>query len=195
MRKGGATAMRKRSYGAGASREPAANENKASIKKGFGVLDAFAIVLIIVCLISVVARYVLTDEKGILHNEPEFSDVAVSILISDVMYTSADNFTEDMVFYLDGSADVVGKLDANFTVTPAQYYTENENGELVLAYHSEEGGNVDIRATLITEGYFSDGTYYLNGKTLLTSGMTITITDSGGTMKVSALVLDIALVS
>ena len=65
----------------------------------------------------------------------------------------------------------------------------------MLAYRSEEGGNVDIRATLITEGYFSDGTYYLNGKTLLTSGMTITITDSSGLMKVVAMILDIALVS
>lgn len=194
MREGDATAMRKRSYGAGSFRKPAADGNKANIKKGFGVLDVFAVVLIIVCLTSVGARYILTDEKGILHNEPEVSDVAVSILISDVMYTTADNFSEGMLFYLDGSTDVAGELDANFTVTPAQYYTENENGELVLAYRSEEGGNVDIRATLITEGYFSDGTFYLNGKTLLTSGMTITITDSEGTMKVSALILDIALV-
>ena len=195
MREGGATAMRKRRYGAGSGRETVLNENKANIKNGFGVLDAFAVVLIIVCLASVAARYILTNEKGILHNEPELSDVAVSILISDVMYTTADNFSEGMVFYLDGSFELVGELAANFTVTPAQYYTENENGGLVLAYRSEEGGNVDIRATLITEGYFSDGTYYLNGKTLLTSGMTITITDSSGLMKVVAMILDIALVS
>ena len=158
-------------------------------KNAFGVLDVFLIVLIIVSAVGIAARFVLTEENGILATKPETEDAVLSVLVSDIEGTSEEYFVSGCDFMIseyETSCDVV----SDFTVTPAQYYVENENGELVISYHDEENGHVDCRGALKVSGFYKDGVYILGGKYPVTAGMTVTLIN--GKITVSALITDVA---
>ncbi len=154
----------------------------------FGVLDLFLLVLILVMVTGVAARYILTEKNGILAVTPEFTGAAVSVLITDIEGTSSVHFVEGESFTLNDTA--TGAVLSDFTVTPAQYYTENEDGELVIAYHDEESGRIDCRGAFSVSGYYSEGVYLLNGVLPITAGMEIDLFN--GEIKVTALVIDVS---
>lgn len=154
----------------------------------FGVLDVFLILLVVVCAAGIAVRYILTDEKGILANTPERSSAAVQVLITSIEGTSSDYFGEGGTLTV-GAGEETGEI-RTVTVTPAEYYKENENGELEIAYHDGENGKIDIRCTLIVGGYYRDGIFLLGGKEPVLPGGSITLTGSGIT--VTALIIDTA---
>ncbi len=154
----------------------------------FGVLDLFLLVLILVMVTGVVARYILTEKNGILAVTPELTGAAVSVLITDIEGTSSVYFVEGESFTLNG--EVKGAVLSDFTVTPAQYYMENEDGELVIAYHDEESGRIDCRGAFAVSGYYSEGIYLLDGEMPITAGMEIEL--KNGEIKVTALVIDVS---
>ena len=157
-------------------------------KFSFGVLDVFLILLVLVSAAGICARYILTDENGVLAVAPEKTEAAVSVIIENIESTSSDYFYENAEFTVTPSG-VKGTLMANFTVTPAQYYIEGDGGELIIAYHDEENGNVDVRGVLRVTGYYKDDVYLLGEGTPVTAGMTVTL--SGETITVTATVTDI----
>ncbi len=161
-------------------------------KRSVAVLDIFFAVLILVAVIGVVARYLLTEENGILAKTPEKSEAALSLLITDIEGTSSEHFVEGGAFTVtDKGYPCV--LISDFTVTPAEYYEENEKGDLVLAYHDSENGNIDCRGAVKVSGFYREGGYYIDGKTVVTAGMTLTLTN--GKISVTALVTDISPIS
>ena len=161
-------------------------------KISVAALDIFFAVLIVVAVIGVAARYLLTEENGILANTPEYQEAALSVLVTDIEGTSAEHFVEGGKFTLTDEK-YQGVIIADFIVTPAEYYEENEAGELVIAYHDEENGNIDCRGAVKVNGYYRDGVYYIDGETIVTSGMTVTLTN--GKISVSALITDISPIS
>lgn len=161
-------------------------------KISFGVLDLFLIVLVLVCIIGAVSRYLLTEENGILASKPEYTKAAISLLITDIEGVSSEYFVTGESFVL-ADIEAEGEVIADFTVTPAQYYTENENGELVISYHDEESGRIDCRGAVVVNGYYKDGMYLLSGEMPLTAGMYITL--ENGSISVTALVTDISSIS
>ncbi len=164
----------------------------------FGALDAFVILLLAVAVIGVASRYLLTDENGILASSHESVEVAVAVLIQDLPYTSSGVFTEGAIYYLsDGEAQLSeGTVISDFTETPAEYYTENENGELELSYASGDYANIDCRGLLRVTGYYKDGVFMIGeGESAapLVAGMYVTVVN--GTVSESALVTDITPIS
>lgn len=161
-------------------------------KVSVAALDVFFVVLVVVALLGAAARYLLTEENGILAGTPEYKEVALSVLIADIQGTSAEHFVEGAEFTLtdEGYSCV---LISDFIVTPAEYIEENEDGELVLMYQDGEAGKIDCRGVLKVNGYYRDGVYYIDGEMIVTAGMTLTLTD--GKVSVTALVTDIAPIS
>ncbi len=169
-------------------------------RRRFGALDAFVILLLIVSLVGVLARYMLTDENGILAAEPETVDVAVALLIQDLPYTSSGTFVEGTLFTISGNGGGDGVAEgvaiSDFTETPAEYYAENENGEIELLYASGEYANIDCRGLLRVTGYYKNGVFMIGDgedSVPLTAGMYITVWS--GDLTETALVTDISAVT
>lgn len=161
-------------------------ENKR--KFTFGALDVFLILAVILSAAGIAVRCVLTDENGILAVTPEKTSVAVQILIEGIENSSSDYFSEDAVFGVGTEGDE-GRL-MSVTVQPAEYYVENERGELEIAYEDAENGKRDVRCTVVVEGYYRDGIFMLGGKTPMLPGGTVRM--SGGGISVTALIIDTA---
>lgn len=161
-------------------------------KISVAALDIFFAVLVVVAVLGVAARYLLTEENGILVKTPEYSEAALSVLITDIEGTSAEHFVEGGKFTLtDGEYQCVAISD--FIVTPAEYYEENEDGELILSYQDEENGNIDCRGAVKVNGFYRDGVYYIDGEMIVTAGMTVTLTN--GKVSVAALITDLSPIS
>lgn len=157
-------------------------------RTAFGVLDVFIILLVVVCAAGVAARYILTDEKGILARTPERTSAAVQVLITSIEGTSSDYFSEGGTLTV-GEGNETGEI-RTVTVTPAEYYKENEYGGLEIAYHDGENGKIDIRCTLIVGGYYRDGIFLLGGEETVIPGGSVKLT--GGGITVTALIIDTA---
>lgn len=155
----------------------------------FGVLDVFLVSAIFVSLLGIAARFFLIDENGIAAKEPQEVSAVLSVLITDIEGTSQEYFVSETEFAIS-DFETSGKVTSDFTVTPAQYFAENEAGELVIEYHDEENGHIDCRGTLSVTGYYKDGVYILGGNSPVTAGMTVTL--SNEKITVSALVTDVA---
>lgn len=157
-------------------------------KKGiaFGVLDVFLILLIIVSAAGIAVRYVLTDQNGILAVTPTKTSAAVQVLITSIEDTSAVHFYEGAVFTV-GEKGETGEI-LNVNEKPAEYYTENEEGELFVAY--DESGKKDVRCTVTVSGYYRDGIFLLGGVEPMLPGASVAL--SSGDVKVTALIIDSA---
>ncbi len=161
-------------------------------KKNIVALDIFFVALVLVAVIGVSARYLLTEENGILSKTPDPAEAALSLLITDIEGTSAEYFVSGAEFTVTDKAYAC-TIISDFTVTPAEYYEENEAGELVLLYQDEENGSIDCRGAVKVGGFYRDGVYYIDGETVATAGMTVTLTN--GKISVTALVTDISPIS
>lgn len=157
-------------------------------KLAFGVLDIFLILVVVLSAAGVAVRCVLTDKNGILAVTPERTSAAVQILIEGIENSSSDFFSENAVFTV-GDHDESGRL-MSVTVQPAEYYKENEKGELEIAYEDEENGRRDVRCTVVVEGYYRDGIFMLGGVTPMLPGAEVKLSGSG--VVATALIIDTA---
>lgn len=163
-------------------------ENAKKRSGSFGVLDLFILLLVVVCAAGIAVRYVLTDENGILATTPEKTSVALQVLISGIEDTSSDFFFEGASFDVGEAKETGEILDVN--IKPAEYYTENEEGEIFVAYVEGEGGEKDVRCTVIVSGYYRDGIFMLGGKEPVIPGAELRLAGDGIT--VTALIIDTA---
>lgn len=162
---------------------------KKEKRVSFGVLDIFVILLAFVCAAGIVARYVLTSRNGVLAITPEKTYAAAQFLISGLEPTSQDAFSEGGTLTV-GDGGESGEILPGAVITPAEYYAEDENGELYLAYEDDKDGKVDIRCTVVLGGWYAEnGVFMLGGVTPLIPGETVTL--SGGGVKASGLVIDV----
>lgn len=157
---------------------------------GFGAIDAFVILLAFVCAAGIVVRFYLTGKNGILAKTPEKTYAAVQILISGIEQTSQDLFSEGGTLAV-GDPGESGEIMPGTVITPAEYYAENENGELYIAYEDDKDGKIDIRCTVVVGGWYEDnGVFMLGGTDPLIPGDTVSL--SGGSIRVEGLVIDVA---
>ncbi len=157
-------------------------------KSVLGILDVFLILLVIFSVAGVAARCVLTGENGVLAKTPESVSAAVQVLVTSIEGTSADYFSNGAEFSV-GKVGSAGKIISS-TVTPAEYFTENENGDIVIGYEDGEHGKIDVRCTVIVSGFYRDGIFLLKGEEPLLPGAKVSL--SGDSIVVDALVIDTA---
>lgn len=161
-------------------------------KRRLGALEWCLIIASVVIILGVAVRMnvlSLFTPKA----EPELTEYLVSFRVENVRSTSGDLFGNGTTFYLDGTGDVFGTVSGNVATTPAEIYLENENGEYVLVYYSDDGDDsrVDISGTFLVKASVSEdkGLFMLNGEHYIAPNLTFKL--YSGELTVSILITDI----
>jgi len=166
-------------------------ENAAK-KRRFGALEWCMIVVSVVIIFGVALRMnvlrLFTPKE-----EPVLTEYLVSFRVENIRSTSGDLFENGTTFYLDGTGDVFGTVSGSVATTPAEIYMENEEGEYVLVYYSDDGDDsrVDVSGTFLVKASVSEdkGLYMLNGQHYIAPNVTLKL--YSGELTVSILVTDI----
>ena len=146
-------------------------------KKKISSLDVFLFILLIMCIAGVAVRLAV-GENGILPAAaPDQTEFAVSFELRQAKTSLSGFFSSGEVFYDEGS-DVFGTVDGQVSVTPAQLFTEDEDGKYVISYSGAENGDnslVDIRGTMTVKGYKTDYGFLVNGETYIAPNFVISL--------------------
>ena len=158
-----------------------AKENASQERRRFGVVDFIIIVAVIAIIFACVMRY--TINEGLFTRNDKTCTVSFSV--AAVRYNTYDMLAENEKVYLS-DFDLLGTLTSK-NVTPAVFYAENNEGEIIEAHYPEKT-LVDITGELLcklslNEGRYtaSDGTHICPGATLVlhTESVDLTVLITG----------------
>ena len=144
-------------------------KNKSTRK--FNVIDAFIIVLVILCVVGVYFRAQISQWIGIEKNLEEYT---LSFEISEIRYTSSKYLGAGNKVYIDDTDIYVGEIKDNCTFMPAEVYIENAKGELVRVNYPKDT-YVDVNGKLGCLGFEKEDGFYLNGTYSLVPGSTLNV--------------------
>lgn len=157
-----------------------AQKTKKRSNARFNIMDFLIILIVLLCVFSLVARYTTVLNKlGITEHLEQYE---ISFTVTDLRYTTPNFFRiDDAVYLRDGDHTYVGKLlsreigstDA-LTITLSSRYVQSETG-FVSAYYAENT-LVDVAGRILCEGSVSsDGYFMVNGNTYLSEGQTVSV--------------------
>ena len=146
----------------------------------FNIMDFLIILVALLCILSVIARYTTVLEKiGISDHLEQYE---VSFAVTDLRYTTPNFFNiGDNVYLQDGSHIYMGTLlsrengstDA-LTITLSSQYIKSETG-FISAYYAENT-LVDISGRILCKGRMSDDGYFLlGGDVYLAEGQSLSV--------------------
>lgn len=156
--------------------------DKPQIKKRrrFNALDVCLIIAAALLLVGAGLRIYIVKNGALPGQTVTLEKYAVSFLVKDVRETSAEQFTVGSTFYIQSSVDVFGTIMDTVSVTPAELYIEDSDGNVTLTYtvddsNDGEDGRVDIRGTVLSEGYMSDTGFLIGGTTYIAPNLCVAI--------------------
>lgn len=133
----------------------------------FNILDFLIVLIVLLCILSLVARYTTVLEKiGISDGLKPYE---ISFTVKDLRYTTPSFFhIDDKVYLQDHAKTYMGSLlsresgstDA-LTITLSSQYVQSEAG-FVSAYYAENTF-VDVSGRILCEGTMEDDGYFLLG--------------------------------
>ncbi len=146
----------------------------------FNIVDFLIILIILLCIFSLVARYTTALEKiGISGKMDEYE---VSFTVKGLRHTTPSFFgIEDQVYLQDEDHTYVGRLlsreigstDA-LTITLSSEYVQSETG-FVSAYYAENT-LVDISGRILCRGRINEEGYFLlGGDVYMAEGQTLSV--------------------
>lgn len=135
------------------------------VKKSISALDVFIIILAVLCIAGVAVRLWAGDSGILPINAPEKTEHSVSFEITGIKTVLSSNLTTGEKLY---TADGVlfGTVGENVAVTPALLIVEGADGRYTQVFAGADNGDnslVDIRGTIVTEGYYEDYGYMVGG--------------------------------
>ena len=146
----------------------------------FNIMDFLIILIVLMCVISLIARYTTVLKRIGLSNH--LQQYEISFAASDLRYTTPSFIKiDDKVYLDDGSNTLVGTLlsrelgsaDA-LTITLSSEYIQTDVG-FISAYYAENT-LVDISGRLLCEGRINDEGYFLlGGNVYLSEGQTVSV--------------------
>ncbi len=157
-----------------------ANTSEKKTKKKLNAMDYFLIVAVVLCLVGAALRMVLGSESGSFTSPVVMEDYIVSYEIRNIRNSSTEYLAENEVFYIDATDQYFGKTTGNPSVTPAQFFLADAEGNYVEAYAPENGDatRVDVTGTMTVSGYMSDHGFLLDGTTSLAVNKSIALRSS-----------------
>lgn len=165
-----------------------------AIKRRISPLDVFIFILVLMCIAGVILR-VFVGKDGVLPEvSPEKEEYAVSFSISGAMSSQSGAFTNGERFYCEDGSSFGTLNDRVFT--PAVIYTEGEDGKFIVSHSGDDNGDnslVDIKGTMIVEGYETDYGFLLNGKDYIAPNYSLTLHTAKTTADVK--IMDITKIS
>ena len=143
----------------------------------FSVIDFAIIVMAIILIVGVSARYDIVDR---LFSKTSLKDAKVTFVAEAITQEEAKAFTEQTKFYLDGK--VFGTLTSVSTPSNALIYKENDQGELI----SYEDKNLfDIEGTFTCKVLRGDDGFLLDGNRYIAAGSVFTVRANGVAVKIT----------
>ncbi len=151
--------------------------NNKSTTLRFSVIDAAIIVITIILIAGVSARY---DIVSRLFSKTSLSDAKVTFIAEAITDEEAKAFSEQTKFYLDG--ELFGTLSSASTPTNALIYKENDLGVLI-SYEDEK--LFDIEGTFTCKVLRGDDGFLLGGNRYIAAGSVFTVRANGVAVKIT----------
>lgn len=133
----------------------------------FNVIDFMIILIVLLCVFSLLARYTtILENIGVSDHLEEYE---ISFVVTDLRYTTPSFFRIDDEIYLQDAAHTRlgtllsrenGSTDA-LTITLSSRYVQAQEG-FISAYYTENT-LVDISGRILCEGTMGDNGYFLLG--------------------------------
>lgn len=157
-----------------------ANPNPKTNKKKLNAIDWFLIIAVVLCLAGSAFRMIVGSEGGTLTAPVTMEDYVVSFKIGNIRNSSTEYLQPETKFYMDSTDQYFGQIQGNVSVTPAQFYLEDAEGNYVEAYAPENGDatRVDVTGTMQVSGYMGEGGFLLDGTTSLAINKTFALRSS-----------------
>ena len=154
-----------------------ANTSEKKTKKKLNAIDWFLIIAVVLCLAGAGLRMLLGSESGSFTSPVVMEDYIISYEINNIRNSSAEYLAADEDFYIEATDQYFGKSAGNISVTPAQFYLADAEGNYVEAYAPENGDatRVDAAGTMRVSGYMSENGFLLGGTSMLAPNKTLMI--------------------
>lgn len=146
----------------------------------FNIMDFLIILIVLLCVFSLVARYTtVLDDIGLSNQLDQYE---VSFTVSDLRHTTPSFFHIDDAVYLENDSHTyvgqllsreIGSTDA-LTITLSSRYVQSETG-FVSAYFADNTF-VDVSGRILCQGSMnSDGYFLLGGSIQMSEGQTLAV--------------------
>lgn len=138
-------------------------------KKGkFNAIDAFIILLVIACILSVVYRYLMLEEISV---DATLKEYVIHFKVGEVSGTSLKYFKAGDTFRIKSSEMRLGTLDGIQQHVPAVgaynkngskiYYPQLEDETIYNTSYYSAVGYVTVKGKMTDEGFLLNGSLYL----------------------------------
>lgn len=148
-----------------------AQQTETRAKRRFNIIDVFIIVLVLLCVLGVYFRGQIAEWIGI---EKKVEEYQISFEISEIRYTSSKYFYTGSKVYLDNGNIVIGTIEGNCTVLPAEAYVDGPDGAPILTNYPKDT-YVDVMGNIKCMGIEKEEGFYLNGTYSLAPGSRINV--------------------
>lgn len=137
---------------------------QTSRKSRFNVMDAFIILIILLCIASLVYRYGLIDRIGVSNNLEEYQ---IQFKIENISSNSKNAIIEGDVITLTGTDEKIGTMDKLTSTTPAIAMYADKDTPVFYPEDTDNPGNTryEVNGSISVKGMMSDKGFMLNGKT------------------------------
>ena len=146
----------------------------------FNVIDFLIVLISLLCILSLVARY--TNVLNKIGISDQLQQYEISFTVKNLRYTTPSFFhIEDKVYLQNGKQTYLGTLlsrevgstDA-LTITLSSQYIQEETG-FISAYYAENT-LVDVSGRILCEGTINDeGCFLLGGDLYMADGQTLSV--------------------
>ena len=149
---------------------PNTQQTEKKAKRRFNIIDAFIIILVLLCVLGIYFRGQITEWMGV---EKNVEDYQIYFKVSGIRYTSEQYFYRGSQIYIDSGNIVMGTLE-DYSVNIAEVYVDGANGEPVLDYYPNNT-YLDIAGTIKCEGLEKNSRFYLGGTYSLAPGSQVNV--------------------
>lgn len=146
-------------------------KEKRRSERRFNVIDAFIIILVLLCVVGIYFRSQIAEWIGVEKNLEEYR---ISFEVSEIRYTSGKYIASGNEVYLDGSGIHLGTIDGNSTILPSEMYVENSSGDQLIINYPKDT-RVDVTGQIKCMGIKKSDGFYLNGTYSLSPGSTLNV--------------------
>ncbi len=150
---------------------PNTQQPEKKAKRRFNIIDAFIIILVLLCALGIYFRGQITEWIGVEKNVEEYQ---LSFKVSEIRYTSGKYFYTGSKIYLDNGDINMGTIEGNCTILPAEVYVTGSDGEPVLSNYPKDTC-IDVLGKIKCEGLEKNGRFYLNGNYSLAPGSSVSV--------------------
>lgn len=128
-------------------------------ERKFNIIDVFIIILVLLCVLGIVFRSQMAEWIGV---EKKTEEYKLSFKVSEIRYTSDKFFQAGSSVYLDSGNALLGTIDGNCTILPAEVYVDGPDG-VPVKVNCPENTYIDVNGVIKCLGIEKDGGFYLGG--------------------------------